>query len=114
KTEPSFISSEPTPIEHSMNLLEPAEADPHRIPGYDIDEMIGEDGMSSLYLARRKRDGVKVVVNMMLPQLTVSSYIQHMYQRAIKIHYSLQHPNIVELLDQGSMGDILYFVMEYC
>src|SRR5262249_16839370 len=77
-------------------------------------DKLGEGGMGAVYKARRKRDGATVALKVMLAKAAVNEYSRQAFLREIEVTRSLQHPNIVELFDYGSMGSIFYFAMEYC
>jgi serine/threonine protein kinase len=84
------------------------------LDGYDIGKELARGGMGVVYHAVRKTDQKAVVVKVKLPAVAVSEQARSFFLREIASQRSLQHRNIVALLDHGSAGSTFYFVMEYC
>ena len=93
-------------------------ADAHRpvlsIEGYDIERPLERGGMGVVYLARRRKDGEKVAVKVMLADVAVHEQARIRFEGEIHIGCSLQHRNIVKFIDRGSAGSGFYFIMEFC
>lgn len=83
------------------------------IPGYDTKEELGHGGMGIVYLAQRAADRKLVALKMMLARVAVNEHSRQVFQREIEVTRTLRHPNIVEFIEQGSVGDLFYFVMEF-
>jgi eukaryotic-like serine/threonine-protein kinase len=84
------------------------------LAGYEIQRRIGEGGMGIVYLARHQSLNRSAAVKFLgAHMVTDKAYIErflHEAQGAAK----LNHPNIVQVYDAGSMGeDVFYFIMEY-
>lgn len=100
-----------TIVERAKSEGEPVYGDYDR---YELIKKIGEGGMGSVYLARRKDDGAHVALKVLLARVAVDDYARKAFLREIDITGSLRHLNIVELFDQGSAENGFYFAMEYC
>jgi serine/threonine-protein kinase len=87
---------------------------PGGIPGYELGKMLGRGGMGAVYLAKRKKDGAKVAIKVMLSKVAVDEDSRKAFQREIEVTRSLRHANCVELLDHGSASSGFYFAMELC
>lgn len=83
------------------------------LDNYALGEKLGEGGMGAVYRATRNHDGVTVAVKMMLAKVAVDEHMRQMFEREIAVTDSLRHPNIVELLEHGSVENVFCFVMEY-
>jgi eukaryotic-like serine/threonine-protein kinase len=86
-----------------------------RLGSYRLGMLLGQGGMSSVYLANRD-DGQfeqKVAVKLMSPHLT-SEFFTGRFRRERQILADLDHPNTTRLIDGGvsETGDP-YLVMEY-
>ncbi len=96
-------------------LLAPAALSGTRLGNYRLDRLIGQGGMSSVYLAYRE-DGHfdrKVAVKVMSPHLAGESFTER-FRRERQILADLDHVNITRLLDGGVSGDgAPYLMMEY-
>lgn len=82
------------------------------IPGYEVDRQIGRGGSATVYLARELKHDRMVAVKVLHPALAASLQSER-FLREIAIIAKLAHPNILPLLDSGSIGDQLYYVTPY-
>lgn len=79
---------------------------------YSLERELGRGGMATVYLARDRRSGALVALKAM--HENVGSVIGlARFRREMGIAVSLDHPLIVPLIDSGSAGDLLYYVMPY-
>jgi serine/threonine-protein kinase len=93
-----------------MNLLGPlsvALAD-----RYELERLLGEGGMATVYLARDRRHEREVAIKVLKPELAVRLGSERFVQE-IKVTAKLQHPNILPLYDSGAADGFLYYVMPY-
>ena len=79
---------------------------------YVIVRELGSGGMATVYLAEDIRHHRKVAVKVLRPELAISLGPER-FLREIDIAAQLQHPNILPLLDSGSVNGLLYYVMPY-
>jgi len=89
------------------------EPEMEEFPGYQVTGLLGKGGMGAVYLAVRRRDGVKVAIKVMLARVAVDETARKMFNREMDVTMRLRHANIVELYEKGSAGNGFYFVMEY-
>ncbi len=83
------------------------------IDGYDELEQIGIGGMAAVYRARKVSIDKIVAIKLLFPYLaTDESYIER-FQREAKAAASIQHENVVNVIDFGDSGGAFYIVMEY-
>ncbi|HKW14061.1 MAG TPA: protein kinase [Candidatus Krumholzibacteria bacterium] len=83
------------------------------IEGYDELEQIGVGGMAAVYRARKVSIDKIVAIKLLFPYLaTDESYIER-FQREAKAAASIQHENIVNIIDFGESDGSFYIVMEY-
>jgi serine/threonine-protein kinase len=83
------------------------------IEGYDELEQIGVGGMAAVYRARKVSIDKIVAIKVLFPYLaTDESYIDR-FQREAKAAASIQHENIVNVIDFGESDGAFYIVMEY-
>jgi len=85
-----------------------------KLDGYEIVRKIGQGGMGSVYLARRKTDSRNVAIKVMLAKGVVNDRARKVFQREIDITKDLRHSNIIEFIDHGNSGTAFFFVLEYC
>jgi hypothetical protein len=81
---------------------------------YEVVRQLGRGGMGAVYLARRKDDGQEVAIKVMLSRIAVREHQRRLFLREIEVARSLNHPNVVELLEFGPAGGGFYFVMALC
>lgn len=84
------------------------------LPDYDVEDKLGEGGMGAVYLVRRRSDGQRVALKVLLSKIAVDEQARRHFAREIEITRSLSHKNIVAFLGYGSKGGIFYFFMEFC
>jgi serine/threonine-protein kinase len=83
------------------------------IEGYDELEQIGVGGMAAVYRARKTSIDKIVAIKLLFPYLaTDESYIER-FQREAKAAASIQHENVVNIIDFGDSDGAFYIVMEY-
>jgi tRNA A-37 threonylcarbamoyl transferase component Bud32 len=82
------------------------------IPGYEVQELIGSGGMSSVYRARHKGlDRLVALKVLRREQIDPGLALQRLMKEA-RVLSRLDHPNIVRSIDYGEAGELVYFVME--
>jgi tetratricopeptide (TPR) repeat protein len=79
---------------------------------YRIEEVLTEGGMGTVYAALDLKHDRRVAIKTVRPDLTTPE-IRDRFQREIKITAQLQHPNILPLLDSGTAGEAIYYVMPF-
>ena len=99
-------------VSHSVSdsLLDRLRAD---LAGrYEVEREIGRGGMAAVYLARDVKHDRRVAVKVLHPELAAELGAER-FLREIQIAARLLHPHIVPLLDSGSAGGTLYYIMPY-
>jgi serine/threonine-protein kinase len=82
-------------------------------PHYEVERLLGEGGMGSVYLARDTTLDRHVAIKVIARDLTAASAIRDRFLQEARTVARLRHPNIVGVHDAGEAGDLLWFVMEY-
>jgi eukaryotic-like serine/threonine-protein kinase len=85
-----------------------------QIPGFTIEKELGRGGFGAVYSARRKADGSRVAIKVMLSQAEASEDAILKFKREMEVNRQLDHPNIVRFYESGSHKGAFYFVMELC
>ncbi|MBI4618135.1 MAG: protein kinase [Planctomycetes bacterium] len=115
---PPLLDPQSDPYEVLARLLEAVRGRGEPVPtgfaGYEVEKKLGEGGMGAVYLARRKEDGRKVALKVMLAKVAVSEEAQKAFLREVEVTRALRHPNLVEFVDHGAGGGGFFFVMEFC
>ncbi len=83
------------------------------IENYEIDELIDEGGMGSIYLGLHKFLPRKAAIKALNPLLTSKPEIIERFRNEALILSQLQHPNIVSLYDYVENKDGNFIIMEY-
>ncbi len=84
------------------------------VGGFRLTRLIGEGGMGAVYLAERVDGFAQTAAVKFLLEGLHSAEAQARFRLERQVLASLQHPNIVRLLDGGITGDgIPYLVMDY-
>jgi serine/threonine-protein kinase len=79
---------------------------------YDVERLLGEGGMATVFLAKDLRHGRQVAIKTLRAELAASIGADR-FLREIKLAANLQHPNILNLYDSGDAGGVLYYVMPF-
>ncbi|GGY68176.1 hypothetical protein GCM10011613_10480 [Cellvibrio zantedeschiae] len=84
------------------------------IAGYRIKTTLGAGGMANVYLATQESLDRQVAIKVLDASLIDDALIQSQFAQESKLIASLNHPNIVQVIDQGvSSQGRPYFVMPF-
>lgn len=89
-------------------LLEPGT----RLGGFEIGKMLGRGGMSIVYKGIQLSLNRPVAVKVLHPRFSRNSSFIDRFDREAGALASLNHPNIVNIIDRGAAGGRYFFVME--
>ncbi|HXV14654.1 MAG TPA: protein kinase [Candidatus Krumholzibacteria bacterium] len=84
-----------------------------QIDGYDSLEQIGVGGMAAVYKARKISIDKTVAIKVLFPYLATDASFKERFQREAKAAASIQHENIVNVIDFGESEGSFFIVMEY-
>jgi len=79
---------------------------------YQIERVLGEGGMATVYLAHDQKHNRKVAVKVMRPELAATLGADR-FLREVQVAAQLNHPHILPMHDSGEADGILYYVMPY-
>jgi eukaryotic-like serine/threonine-protein kinase len=79
---------------------------------YAVDREIGRGGMATVYLAHDVKHRRRVAIKVLRPELSAAVGAER-FLREIEIAARLTHPHILPLLDSGSAGRVLFYVMPF-
>lgn len=80
---------------------------------YEVIEGLGQGGMAQVYLAYDRNTGREVALKVMRDELSDDPEFIMRFATEARAAASLDHPNIVKVLDYGQDGEIRYIVQEY-
>jgi len=86
---------------------------PDLIPGYVLEEWLGEGTMGAVYRANQVSLQRTVAVKVLTPHLAKNERYLKRFQREARAVAKLNHPNVVSGIDVGESQGCRYFVMEY-
>ena len=89
-----------------------AGADLPRIPGYEVEALLGRGGMGIVYKARHLRLNRFVALKMLIAGAYAGPHERARFQREAEAVASLRHANIVQVYDVGDHEGWPYFTME--
>lgn len=84
------------------------------VPGYTVDQLLGQGDTGAVYLGRRLSDNQPVAVKFLHPRVATSRKAKERFLREVQWYMKLDHPHIVPMYDCGEENEIFYVVQEYC
>ena len=84
-----------------------------RIPGYEIEAVLGRGGMGVVFRAKHLRLNRTVALKMTLSDAYASTHERERFQREAEAVAALRHPNVVQIHDVGDSEGRPYFTMEF-
>ena len=84
-----------------------------KIGQYDVEDIIGDGGMGTVYRARDPRFDRQVAIKVLHPQFRRDPNVAERFKNEAVIQAKLNHPNIVTVYDFVVEDDVLAFVMEH-
>jgi serine/threonine-protein kinase len=83
-----------------------------RVPGHEVEGMLGRGGMGVVYLARNVRLNRPVAVKMLLAGAYAGPDELVRFRREAEALAELGHPNVVQIYEAGELDGLPYFTME--
>jgi serine/threonine-protein kinase len=80
---------------------------------YELEELVGTGGMSSVYRAHDRLLDRKVALKVLHPQFTDDEEYVERFRREARAVARLSHPNIVTVIDRGEADGRQFIVFEY-
>lgn len=84
-----------------------------RIPGYDIEVLLGKGGMAAVYKARQQSFGREVALKVLNPTAEDLVEFSRRFLQESAIVAKLHHSHIVQVYDVGQYDNYFYISMEY-
>lgn len=80
---------------------------------YLVQSLVASGGMASVYRARDSVLEREVALKIIHPHLATDKSFVEKFRREAKMAAKLSHPNLVNVFDQGTDGEITFLVMEF-
>jgi serine/threonine-protein kinase len=84
-----------------------------KVPGYEVEAVLGRGGMGIVFRARHLRLGRLVALKVALAGGYADANEQARFHREAQAVAGLRHPHVVQIYDIGDTGGRPYFTMEY-
>ncbi len=84
-----------------------------RLGPYHIEEQLGHGGMGYVFKAKDTRGGKTVAIKVMAGDFSMDESMVASFKREVALLKSLNHPNIVKVLDVNMEVEFKYYVMEF-
>jgi eukaryotic-like serine/threonine-protein kinase len=84
-----------------------------RIPGYEVESLLGRGGMGVVFRARHIRLNRVVALKMVLSGAYAGQQERERFQREAEAIAALRYPNVVQVYDIGESEGRPYFTMEF-
>ena len=116
ETAASMLGGSPAPVDSLGGFTTSNLAPGGMVGRWEVIRRIGSGGMADVYLARARGEGgfeKQVAVKVMHPHLARNERaVEHFLDEA-KLAARISHPNVVQILDLGKIGNDHVIVMEY-
>lgn len=86
---------------------------PTRLGPFELQKQIGAGGMGVVYSAIYTKNGKKVALKLLPPELSDDKRLVKRFERELKVLQKLQHENIVLCYGGGRKGKQQFYAMEY-
>ena len=84
-----------------------------QVAGYRLISLLGEGATGAVYLAEAEATGERVALKVLDPELARDERFRRRLLTESRIAASLDHPNVVPILDFGETDAALYLAMRY-
>ena len=81
--------------------------------GYLLKRQLGAGGMGAVYLARHRSLPRDVALKVLHPAFATIPEFRERFEREADLLCALEHPNVVDVLDKGQDGDLLWIAMRF-
>ena len=88
-------------------------APPRKLGHYEVMEKIGQGGMAVVYKGVQPSLNRPVAIKVLPARLARTAELVERFDREASVVAQLNHPSIVQVIDRGQEGDLLFIVMEY-
>jgi serine/threonine-protein kinase len=96
----------------STPTMPPEELCLPKVPGYEVEAVLGHGGMGVVFRARHLRLGRLVALKMTLAGSYAGSHERERFRREAEAIAALHHANVVQVYDVGDWAGRPYFTME--
>ena len=83
------------------------------VGGYLLKRQLGAGGMGAVYLARHRSLPRDVALKVLHPGFATIPEFRQRFEREADLLCALEHPNVVDVLDKGQDGDLLWIAMRF-
>jgi serine/threonine-protein kinase len=83
-----------------------------KVPGYEVEAVLGHGGMGVVFRARQLRLGRHVALKMTLAGAYAGSHERERFRREAEAIAALRHANVLQVYDVGDWAGRPYFTME--
>src|SRR5688500_9690330 len=80
---------------------------------YQIEQLLGEGAMGSVYRARHVKVGRSFAVKVLHKKLLEDRKVAQRFEREAELAGRLRHPNVIGVVDVGEIESMRYMVMDF-
>ena len=80
---------------------------------FRVEDIIGRGGMAIVYRAFDLKTHQTVAIKVLREEYAEDPEYKERFRREGEVCRKLSHPNVVNLIDAGEVGDVSYLAMEY-
>ena len=102
------VEAPQTSVTNRQDLIKNALAE-----NYELMEVVGKGGMATVYKANHKRLDKIIAIKVIHLNLIHDEEFLKRFKREAELGKSLSHPNIVDIYEVGTIGEVNYMTMEF-
>jgi eukaryotic-like serine/threonine-protein kinase len=107
------FSRQPPVSDNGSDILKLTSRPPDAIPGYRLEQLVGKGGMGEVHRAVQLSLGRVVALKLLARELAEDATFVARFDKEAAALASLNHPNVVAIVDKGKADNTYYLVMEY-
>ncbi len=96
-----------------MSTLTPKDIEHASGERYQIQSIVGQGGMGTVYLAVNKELGSRVAIKVLNPDIIFNQARMARFRREAALSAQMSHPNIVPVFELQTFGELAYLVMPF-
>lgn len=103
------------PVEREVEEFDSMIFEPGNVIGgrYEIKKKLGQGGVGVVYLLYDSKRERELAIKVLKPEVAQNRLAIERFKREVKAMRQVDHPGMVQVYDTGTLGDALFYTMDY-